>query len=128
MQRGPQDISYLHAYRTTRHSLQNRSVFQSKKGEEELLSPRIAFHLVIGKVTYKDILLVAHDCEGLKSTYNTNRRICQPSELCDCELPLRYGLLCAYRLAPSLAPAPAPAPHGLHGLLLGSVSRLCRQP
>jgi hypothetical protein len=44
----------------------------------------------------------ANDREGLKSAYNTNRRICQPSELCDCELPLRYGLPCAYRLAPYL--------------------------
>jgi hypothetical protein len=69
----------------------------------------VAFHLVIGKVTHKAILLVANDWEGLKSTYNTNRRICQPSELCDYELPLRYGLPCAHRLAPYLiSDAPIP--------------------
>jgi hypothetical protein len=44
----------------------------------------------------------ANDWEGLKSAYNTNRRICQPSQLYDYELPLRYGLPCAYQLAPYL--------------------------
>jgi hypothetical protein len=51
----------------------------------------VAFHLVIGKVAHKAILLVANDWEGLKTTYNANGRVCQPSELYDCELPLRYG-------------------------------------
>lgn len=59
----------------------------------------IAFRLVISRVTHKAILLVAHDWEGLKQAFNANKRICQPSEECDCELPLRYSLPCAYRLS-----------------------------
>jgi hypothetical protein len=59
----------------------------------------VAFRLVIGRAIHKAILLVAHDWEGLKQAFNANRRICQPSEECDCELPLRYGLPCAYRLS-----------------------------
>ena len=58
----------------------------------------VAFRLVIGRVTHQAILLVANDWEGLKLTYDSNRRLCQPSEECDCELPLRYGLLCCHRL------------------------------
>ena len=36
----------------------------------------VAFRLVIGRVTYKAILLVTHDWEGLKQAFNANRRIC----------------------------------------------------
>jgi hypothetical protein len=58
----------------------------------------VAFRLVIGRVTYKAILLVADDWQGLKVAYDSNRRLCKPSETCNYELPLRYGLPCAHRL------------------------------
>jgi hypothetical protein len=45
------------------------------------------------------LLLTLTALTGLKQAYNTNRRLCQPSEACDCELSLRYGLPYAHRLS-----------------------------
>jgi hypothetical protein len=58
----------------------------------------MAFRLVIGRVIYKAILLIADDWQGLKIVYDFNRRLYKPLKTCNYELPLRYNLPCAYRL------------------------------
>jgi hypothetical protein len=65
-----------------------------------------AFRLAIGRVTHKVILLAGNNWESLKQAYNSNKRICQSSDDCDCELPLRYGLPCACRLSVYLSTGP----------------------
>jgi hypothetical protein len=59
----------------------------------------VAFRLVIGRVTYKAILLVTDDWQALKVAYTSYKRLYEPLKTYKYELSLRYDLPYVYRLS-----------------------------
>jgi hypothetical protein len=59
----------------------------------------VAFRLIIGRVTYKAILLITDDWQALKVVYTFYKRLYEPLKTCNYELSLRYDLPYVYRLS-----------------------------